>query len=62
MKVGDVYESDVATYEIVGETPMKWKIHRINKSNHPCSPNKDFRVYKVWKNMFSIDKLKKINY
>ena len=60
INVGDIYESDVATYEIVRETPCKWYIKRTNKNNHPCSPNKEFPVRGTWKKIFHVDNLKKI--
>lgn len=59
IKVGDVYESDVAIYKVVGETRCKWRIQRVNKSNHPV-PNKEFMPCLVWKNCFSVKNLRLI--
>jgi len=58
IKVGDVYEGELAIFKIINETKCKYDIERTNKPNHPCSPNKKW-VERVWKNCFHVDKLRK---
>ena len=59
VEVGDKFESDVATYEVVKETKCKFVIKRINKKNHPTG-YREFPLNYVWKKCFNVSRLKKI--